>query len=79
MLGQMAIRVVLADDSLLTLEGLTAMLARAEGIEVVATAGSRGAARHEIDVHSPDVLVSDIRMPPTNVDEGITRQHGAGP
>jgi DNA-binding NarL/FixJ family response regulator len=68
----MAIRVVLADDSLLALEGLTAMLARADGIEVVATAGSRGAARHEIDVHNPDVLVSDIRMPPTNVDEGIT-------
>jgi DNA-binding NarL/FixJ family response regulator len=72
MLPNMPIRVVLADDSLLALEGITAMLAGADGIEVVATAGTRGGARHEIEAHDPDVLVSDIRMPPTNVDEGIT-------
>jgi DNA-binding NarL/FixJ family response regulator len=67
----MAIRVVLADDSVLALEGLMAILARANGIEVVATAGTRGAARYEVETHEPDVLISDIRMPPTHVDEGI--------
>jgi DNA-binding NarL/FixJ family response regulator len=67
----MAIRVVLADDSILALEGMMAMLARADGIEVVATGGTRGAARYAIETHGPDVLVSDIRMPPTHIDEGI--------
>lgn len=67
----MAIRVVLADDSVLALEGLIAMLARANGIDVVATAGTRGAARYEVETHEPDVLISDIRMPPAHVDEGI--------
>src|SRR5262245_45778211 len=67
----MTIRVVLADDSLLALEGLTSILAAAEEIEIVATAGSPSAARYEIDSHEPDVLVSDIRMPPTHIDEGI--------
>jgi DNA-binding NarL/FixJ family response regulator len=47
------------------------MLARANGIDVVATAGTRGAARYEVETHEPDVLISDIRMPPAHVDEGI--------
>ena len=67
----MASRVVLADDSVLALERLMAVLARADEIEVAATAGTRGAALYEIETHEPDGLISDIRMPPTHVDQGI--------
>jgi DNA-binding NarL/FixJ family response regulator len=68
----MAIRVVLAEDSYLALQGMEAVLAGADGVDVVATAGTREDTLREVEAHGPDVLVSDIRMPPTNVDEGIT-------
>ena len=72
MLRVMAIRIVLADDNYLILEGMTAVLEAATEVDVVATAETRDAARREVEEQRPDVLVTDIRMPPTNVDEGIT-------
>ena len=72
MLRVMAIRIVLADDNYLILEGMTAVLEAATEVDVVATAETRDAALREVEQQRPDVLVTDIRMPPTNVDEGIT-------
>ena len=72
MLRVMAIRVVLADDNYLIIEGMAAVLEAATEVDVVATAGTRDAALREVEEQRPDVLVTDIRMPPTNVDEGIT-------
>jgi DNA-binding NarL/FixJ family response regulator len=67
----MSIRIVLAEDSYLALQGMEAVLAGAEEIDVVATAGTHDSALREVTAHRPDVLVTDIRMPPTKVDEGI--------
>jgi DNA-binding NarL/FixJ family response regulator len=65
------IRVVLAEDSLLAREGIIAVLARIEGIEVVASCGDLDSARAAIERSGPDVVVTDIRLPPTQTDEGI--------
>jgi DNA-binding NarL/FixJ family response regulator len=66
-----AIRVVLGDDSYLAREALTHVLDAADGIEVVATCVDEGSLLLAVDAHRPDVVVTDIRMPPTNVDEGL--------
>ena len=65
------IRVVVADDTLLTREGVTRVIDRAGDLEVVAACEDADAARNAIGEHGADVLVTDIRMPPTNTDEGI--------
>jgi DNA-binding NarL/FixJ family response regulator len=65
------IRVVVADDTLLTREGVTRVIDRAGDLEVVAACEDVDAARNAIGEHAADVLVTDIRMPPTNTDEGI--------
>ncbi|MFB7651776.1 MULTISPECIES: response regulator transcription factor [unclassified Streptomyces] len=63
-------RVVIAEDDPLLREGL-ALLLRAEGLDVVATAGTGEAVLLAIDEHRPDVAVLDVRMPPTHTDEGV--------
>ncbi len=65
-----ALRVVIAEDDPLLREGL-ALLLRAEGLDVVATAGTGEAVLLAIDEHRPDVAVLDVRMPPTHTDEGV--------
>ena len=67
----MALRVVFADDNYLVRQGVSALLAEAEGIEVVATATDLGSLIASVAEHSPDVVLTDIRMPPTGTDEGI--------
>ena len=67
----MGIRVVLADDNLLIREGLEQVLAAQPGIEVVASCPDLPSLRAAIDSEQPDVVLTDIRMPPSNVDEGI--------
>ena len=63
-------RVVVADDVLLTREGIVRLLQDA-GIEVVAEAAdAEGLLRHVRQSH-PDVVLVDIRMPPTHTDEGL--------
>jgi DNA-binding NarL/FixJ family response regulator len=62
---------VLGDDSYLAREALTHVLAAADGIEVVATCVDEGSLLLAVDAHHPDVVVTDIRMPPTNLDEGL--------
>ncbi len=66
-----AIRVVLAEDSYIVREGLEQVLARAPGVEVVATCADLDALLAAVESERPDVVVTDIRMPPTDTDEGI--------
>jgi DNA-binding NarL/FixJ family response regulator len=65
---------VVADDSMLIREGLTALLMGA-GCEVVATAEDGDGVLREVALARPDVVVVDIRMPPTHTQEGITAAH----
>ena len=62
---------VLAEDSYLVREGLEQVLATAPGIEVVATCADLDSLLAAVDSDPPDVVVTDIRMPPTETDEGI--------
>ena len=67
----MAIRVVLAEDSLLMREGVEQLLADSPTVEVVAACGDLDGLLAAVDEHSPDVVITDIRMPPSKTDEGI--------
>jgi DNA-binding NarL/FixJ family response regulator len=67
----MVIRLVLAEDSFLVREGVRRMLECSDQVEVVATCGDLGEALGSIDEHRPDVVLTDIRMPPNRKDEGI--------
>ena len=61
----------LAEDNTLLREGVARLLERAEGIDLVGTAADRPSLEALIEVESPDVVITDIRMPPTGTDEGI--------
>ncbi|UGQ12080.1 response regulator transcription factor [Yinghuangia sp. ASG 101] len=63
-------RIVLADDSALLREGLARLLAD-EGHDVVAGVGDGDAMVEAVARHQPDVVVADVRMPPTHTDEGL--------
>ncbi len=65
------IRVVLADDSYLVREALEHVLAEADQVEVVASCGDRDSLLKAIDAEQPHVIVTDIRMPPSDMDEGL--------
>jgi DNA-binding NarL/FixJ family response regulator len=67
----MTIRVVLADDSYIVREGVSELLRAAKDIEVVATCSDLESLEAAVEREHPDVVVTDIRMPPTNTDEGI--------
>ncbi|HEV2060096.1 MAG TPA: response regulator transcription factor [Solirubrobacteraceae bacterium] len=63
-------RVVIADDSVLLRAGLARLLQDA-GFDVVAQAGDGDDLLRKVRAHKPDVAVTDIRMPPTQTDEGL--------
>jgi len=63
------VRVVVAEDSVLFREGLVRVLEEA-GFEVVAQAGDAAALHHAVIRTKPDVAIVDVRMPPTQTDEG---------
>jgi DNA-binding NarL/FixJ family response regulator len=63
-------RVVLAEDSVLLRAGLTKLLTDG-GFEVVAAVPDADQLLAAVDEHRPDVVVVDVRMPPTHTDEGI--------
>ncbi|WP_238997769.1 response regulator transcription factor [Nocardioides limicola] len=67
----MAIRAVAAEDSFLIREGLRLLLATQSEVELVATASDLPELLAAVDEHRPDVVITDIRMPPDNADEGI--------
>jgi DNA-binding NarL/FixJ family response regulator len=64
------LRVVIADDHALLLQGLASML-EAHGFDVVAQAGDADDLIRKVRAHRPDVAVIDVRMPPTNTDDGL--------
>jgi DNA-binding NarL/FixJ family response regulator len=68
------VRVVLAEDSVLLREGIARILEEA-GIEVVGQAGDADDLLRKVRAHKPDVAITDIRMPPTNTDEGLRAAH----
>ncbi|WP_354413039.1 response regulator transcription factor [Streptomyces sp. PvP037] len=65
-----ALRVALAEDSVLLREGLTGLLQRC-GHEVVAAVGDAEALVAEVRERDPDIVVTDVRMPPGFQDEGL--------
>jgi len=67
----MPIRVALGDDSLIVREGVRQLLDSDAAVDVVAAVGDVGTLRDVCDREQPDVVVTDIRMPPTNTDDGI--------
>jgi len=68
---EQTIRVALADDSFLMREALDNVLGAADGVEVVAACGDRDSLLAAVEAEHPDVVVTDIRMPPTDSDEGL--------
>jgi DNA-binding NarL/FixJ family response regulator len=66
-----SIRVVLADDHYLVREGVRSLLATAPGVEVVAACDDLESLLAAVESERPDVVLTDIRMPPGNVDEGV--------
>src|SRR3989441_7305564 len=67
----MPIRVVLADDSLIVREGVRELLQSVDGIALVATCTDLDSLQAAVEREHPDVVLTDIKMPPTNTDEGI--------
>ncbi len=63
-------RVVLAEDSVLLREGLVRLLERG-GFEVAAAVGDAGTLLRAVEEQMPDVVVTDVRMPPGHTDEGL--------
>jgi DNA-binding NarL/FixJ family response regulator len=64
------LRIVVAEDSFLVRAGIVRVLERA-GCTVVGEAGDADELLHQVREHRPDVVVTDIRMPPTHTDEGV--------
>lgn len=67
----MTIRLVLAEDNFLVREGVSRMVAAAGDMEVLASCADLDSALVAIDELRPDVVLTDIRMPPTHNDEGL--------
>jgi DNA-binding NarL/FixJ family response regulator len=67
----MTLRVVVADDNLLVREGVVKLLDHQAGVEVVATCGTYDELMTAAADTAPDVVITDIRMPPTGSDEGV--------
>ncbi len=67
----MTIRVLLGEDNVLLREGMRGLLSTAEGIEVVAACADLPSVLESTDAMHPDVVLTDIRMPPSWTDEGV--------
>ncbi|MFI7128156.1 response regulator [Nonomuraea sp. NPDC050153] len=65
------LRIVIAEDSLLVRAGIQALVATEPGVEVAAVCSGYDALMAGVEREKPDVVVTDIRMPPTLTDEGI--------
>ena len=67
----MALRIVVAEDNMLVREGLVRLLSTAPDIEVAASVGDYDSVLAAVEEQRPDVVVTDIRMPPRMADEGV--------
>ena len=67
----MPVRIAIGEDSLIVREGLQQLLAVDPEVEIVATVGDQPSLRRACEEEQPDVVLTDIRMPPTHTDEGI--------
>ncbi|MEO8476915.1 MAG: response regulator transcription factor [Actinomycetota bacterium] len=67
----MPIRLVIAEDHYLVREGVRGLLDSQPDLEVAAVCGDLDSLLAAVEAERPDVVVTDIRMPPTNTDEGI--------
>jgi DNA-binding NarL/FixJ family response regulator len=67
----MAITVVFADDNFLVREGVAALLAEVDDVELLDTVGDAASLLRAVELHRPDAVLTDIRMPPTGTTEGI--------
>jgi DNA-binding NarL/FixJ family response regulator len=70
-------RIVLAEDEVLLREGLARLLSDA-GFEVVGKAGDAAALLRLVDARRPELVLTDIRMPPAHSDEGLEAAHEIG-
>jgi DNA-binding NarL/FixJ family response regulator len=66
-----ALRLIIAEDSLLVREGVAKLLAEQDDVEVVALCADYDELMAAVDTTEADVVLTDIRMPPTGTDEGI--------
>ncbi len=66
-----ATRLVLAEDSYLMREGITSLIEVDDALELVAACASYDELIEAVEQYRPDVVITDIRMPPTQTDEGI--------
>ena len=71
MVFDVAITVALAEDSLIVREGLQQLLSTEPNIALVAACGDLDSLLEAVEIHAPDVVLTDIRMPPNQTDEGI--------
>ena len=67
----MTIKVVIGEDSFLLREGVERIVAAAPDLELAGSCGDLDSLRALIDETRPDVVLTDVRMPPTNTDEGV--------
>ncbi|MDP8961111.1 MAG: response regulator transcription factor [Actinomycetota bacterium] len=67
----MPIRVVIADDSYLVREGVKLLIETQSELELVAVCDDLDSLKSAVEATRPDVVLTDIRMPPTGTDEGI--------
>ncbi|MGH3183791.1 MAG: response regulator transcription factor [Streptosporangiaceae bacterium] len=67
----MAVRIVLAEDNYLVREGVRTLVETEPDLEVVGVCEDYDSLLAAVEAESPDVVVTDIRMPPTGTDEGI--------
>lgn len=67
----MTIRVVLAEDDYLVREGVKQLLGMMDEFELLAAVGDLPSVERAIAEHQPDVVLTDIRMPPTHGEEGL--------
>jgi DNA-binding NarL/FixJ family response regulator len=69
------VRVVVAEDTMLTREGIVRLLEEA-GVDVVAQAEDAATLMRHVRAERPDAAIVDIRMPPTHTDEGLVAAQG---
>jgi DNA-binding NarL/FixJ family response regulator len=67
----MGLRVVFADDNYLVREGVAALLAEVDEIELIETVADPHSLLKSVAEHRPEAVLTDIRMPPTHTTEGI--------